>query len=588
MKKRILHILLPFLPVFFLFGACARVGAPPGGPKDITPPRPLEYDPPDYSVFFDAPVIEIRFNEFIQLDQVNKKLIVSPPLTEKPEIRLKGKTMIIRLNNTLRDSTTYTLNFADAIKDFTEGNILENFTYVFSTGSYIDSLQVHGQLLEAADLTPPEDALVMLYDNLSDSAPLLQKPLYVSKANQYGMFVLKNLKADTFRLYGLVDGNLNYLYDPGGDEVAFLDTVIILAPGPDYAPFPDSLITDSIYSLPGRNFLLRLFTEETAQQYLKSYDRPLPEFLFLIFNRPARGAVISLADTTVPSWFLAERSVTGDTLGLWITDTALVHSGRLRITATYEAADSLGRPVTVTDTVSLRIKPKKGSKGKKQKTEETPVLSVNTSLSHNRQELNSDLLLETSAPLAGRDTSLIRFVRMEDSLEIPQPYTLEKDTFFLRRLHLRCPWQESTGYVLEFLPGAFTDIYGLTNDTVRLEFHTASLEDYGNLVLNLTSPGGEVVIQMWDDNEKKRIREASIHSDTTLRFGFLKPGKYILKAFADENGNGKWDPGILLEKKQPEAVAYFNKILNIKANWDMEESWDILFDFRMNPFRHKK
>jgi hypothetical protein len=177
---------------------------------------------------------------------------------------------------------------------------------------------------------------------------------------------------------------------------------------------------------------------------------------------------------------------------------------------------------------------------------------------------------------------------MEDSLEIPQPYTLEKDTFFLRRLHLRCPWQESTGYVLEFLPGAFTDIYGLTNDTVRLEFHTASLEDYGNLVLNLTSPGGEVVIQMWDDNEKKRIREASIHSDTTLRFGFLKPGKYILKAFADENGNGQWDPGILLEKKQPEAVAYFNKILNIKANWDMEESWDILFDFRMNTFRHKK
>jgi len=500
MKKRILHILLPFLPVFFLLGACARVGAPPGGSKDITPPRPLEYDPPNYSVFFDAPVIEIRFNEFIQLDQVNKKLIISPPLTEKPEIRLKGKSMVIRLNNTLLDSTTYTLNFADAIKDFTEGNILENFTYVFSTGSYIDSLQVHGQLLEAADLTPPEDALVMLYDNLADSAPFLQKPLYVSKANSYGMFVLKNLKADTFRLYGLVDGNLNYLYDPGGDEVAFLDTVIILTPGPDYAPFPDSLVTDSIYSLPGHNFVMRLFTEETAQQYLKSYDRPLGEFLFLVFNQPAVEAVISLADTTVSSWFLPERSVTGDTLGLWITDTTLAHAARLRITATYQAPDSLGRLVTVTDTVTLRLKPKKGGgKGKKQKTEEKPVLSVTTSLSGNRQELNSDLVLETSAPLAVYDTSLIRFTRMEDTLEVLQPYTLQKDTFFLRRLRLSCPWQESTPYVLEILPGALTGIYGLTNDTVLLEFHTASLEDYGNLVLNLSAPGGEVVIQMWDD-----------------------------------------------------------------------------------------
>ncbi len=588
--KRVFSQIFPFLLAVFLFsGACARVGAPPGGPKDITPPRALEYDPPNYSVFFRAPVIEIRFNEFFELDQISKKLIISPPLAEKPEIKIKGKKLIIRLNNTLRDSTTYTLNFGDAIKDFTEGNPLVNFTYVFSTGTYLDSLQVHGQLLEASTLTPPGEAMVMLYDNLSDSAPFVEKPLYVSRANNYGVFLLKNLKADTFRLYGIVDGNLNYMYDPGNDEVAFLDTQIVVRPAAGFDPFPDSLVTDSVYTAPGQNFLMRLFTEEMRQQYLKSYDRPLPAFLFFIFNRPAPEATFALADTLVPSWYLPEPSVTGDTLGIWITDTSLVHTARLNIVVSYEAPDSLGNIVTMTDTVSLRSKPKKsGGKGKKQKKEKKPTLLINTSLAGSRQDLNRDLALETSSPVARYDTSRIHLVRQEDSLVIVQPYTFTKDTFYLRRFHLVCPWQEGTNYTLQILPGAFTDIYNVTNDTILQNFHTARLEDYGNLILNITSPGGNLIIQLRDKNDKKLIREIMIRNDTSLHFDFLKPGDYIVKAIYDTNGNGKWDPGSLLEKKQPEAVSYFDKLLNIKANWDVEESWEIRFDFRMNPFVRNK
>jgi len=577
MKKRVISVLFS-VPVLLIFlGACARVGAPPGGPKDVTPPRPVDYKPPDYTVFFHAPVIEIKFDEFIQLDQVRKKLIISPPLEEKPEVKIKGKGIVIRLNNPLRDSTTYTLNFADAIKDYTEGNILENFTYVFSTGSYIDSLQVHGRMLEAASLNPPEDAMVMLYDNLSDSAPLVEKPLYVSKANAYGLFLLKNLKADTFRLYGLVDGNQNYMYDPGMDEVAFLDTLLYIFPGNGYDPFPDTLVTDSIYTAPGNSFVLRLFAENMEQQYLKSYDRALPEFLFFIFNQPAPEAVISLADTTVPSWYIPEHSVTGDTLGLWITDTTLVHTGRLNVIVSYESADSLGQTITVSDTVSMRIKAKKTpGKGRKKKQEKKPVLGVNTSLARsNRQDLNRDLTLETARPVAAYDTALFRFVRMQDSLEIPQPFTFVHDTFYLRRYHIICPWQESTKYLLELLPGAFTDIYGVSNDTLLYNFSTASLEDYGTLILNLTLPARETVIQLWDNNEKNLAREHTLQNDTTIHFEYLKPGKYIVKAWQDDNGNGKWDPGNLLEKIQPEAVSYFNKVLDIKANWDMEETWNI-------------
>ncbi len=589
MKRHLSQIILFLVTVLLFAGACARVGAPPGGPKDVTPPRPLEYKPPNYSIFFKAPLIEIRFDEFIELDQVSKKLIISPPLAEKPEIKVKGKSVVIKLNNSLRDSTTYTLNFADAIKDYTEGNPLENFTYVFSTGAYLDSLQVHGQLLEASTLTPPEEGLVMLYDNLADSAPFLEKPLYVSKTNAYGVFLLKNLKADTFRLYGLVDGNLNYLYDPGNDEVAFLDTVLFVRPGAGYDPFPDSLVTDSIYTAPGESLLMRLFTEEMRQQYLKSYDRPLPQFLFFIFNRPAPEATFALADTMVSSWYLPEPSVTGDTLGIWLTDTSLVHTARLSIAVTYAATDSLGQPVTLTDTVSLRSKPKKSrGKGKKQKKEEKPTLLINTSLASGRQDLNRDLALVTSSPVARYDTSRIRFVRQEDSLGIVQPYTFTKDTFFLRRFHVGCPWQEGSNYSLQILPGAFTDIYSVTNDTILLNFHTARLEDYGNLILHITSPGGTVVIQLRDKSDKKLIREKTIRTDTLLHFDFLKPGNYIVKAYLDNNGNGQWDPGNLLEKQQPEAVSYFDKMLNIKANWDVEENWEIRFDFRINPFVRKK
>ncbi len=575
-----------FFSAAVLAAACARVGAPPGGPKDVTPPRVLEYQPPNQTVNFRSKSIEIRFDEFIVLDQVNKKLIISPPLEEKPEIRLKGKGLIIKLPGPLRDSTTYTFNFGDAIRDLNENNILENFTYVFSTGPELDSLQVHGQVLEARDLTAPEDAVVMLYEDLSDSAPLLEKPLYVSKANPYGMFLLKNLKADTFRLYALVDGNANYRYDPGGDEVAFFDTLLVVTPGPDFNPFPDSLVTDSVYEAPGRAFRLFLFREDKELPYLKSYDRPVPWFLTFIFSTSSPGASVHLVDTTLTGWQLREPSVTGDTLALWITDTLLVRQEKLRLAVTYRTLDTLGRPVMTTDTVTLRTKPPKG-KGKKKKVPH-PELTMASSLSGRTQDLNVPLLLETSLPVDSVDTTRLYFVRVQDSLTFDQPYRLERDTTRLRRYRLVCSWQEGASYRLVLYPGLFRSIYGPTHDTITLEFRTATLEDYGTLALNITPPAGTFRILLTDTKEEKVIRRATARSDTTILFEYLKPGNYIVKAILDSNGNGRWDPGNLLEKIQPEKVCYFPKQINIKANWDVEEDWTLTPGEGMNPFRLPK
>jgi len=562
-------------------GACARVGSPPGGPKDTTPPKVLASTPDNHSVNFTGNTIEIRFDEFVELENVQKKLIVSPPLPKRPDIRMKGKTLVIKLNNPLLDNTTYTLNFGDAIRDFNEGNILENYTFVFSTGSALDSLLIHGQLEDAFTLHPPEEAFVLLYDHLGDSVPLLEKPLYVSKADQDGNFSLQNLKADTFRLVALVDGNLNYKYDPGQDMVGFSDSLIHVEPTPSFSPSHDTTTTDSLRVLPGPRFLLRLFTEEMEQQYLKNSSRPRKEMVILIFNLPALHPELTPLLTDVPtSWYIPEKSVTGDTLGLWLTDTSLIHLERFDLAVNYLASDSLGNPTRITDTVTLRLKtPNKGKKSSRKTEKSQTLLQIASSASQGRQELNQPLLLESSAPAGETDSARILFFRLEDTVYVRQPYLFRQDSFFLRRYIITCPWKENTKYKLVLLPGAFTDIYKNTIDTTEISFQTRRLEDYGNFQLNLLNIHGQTLVQLWDVSEQNRIRQNIVLSDTSVYFGYLNPGKYIIKAVADTNQNKKWDPGVFLKKIQPEPVAYFVKVINIKANWDMEETWEVKYDF---------
>jgi len=583
-------IIAGIIATVFFAGACARVGSPPGGPKDTTPPKVLASTPENHSVNFTGNTIEICFNEFVELDNIQKKLIVSPPLTERPEIRMKGKTLIIKLNNVLLDSTTYTFQFGDAIKDLNEGNILENYSFVFSTGPTLDSLQIRGQLEDAFTLRPPEEAFVLLYDHLGDSIPFLEKPLYMSKADQDGKFYLQNLKADTFRIVALVDGNLNYKYDQGQDMVGFLDSLIFLKPLPAYSHLNDSTTIDSLRMLSGPDFLLRLFLENMEQQYLKNSDRPRKEMIVLIFNLPALHPEITPLVPDIPvSWYIPEESVTGDTLELWLTDTSLIRLERFDLAVSYAATDSLGNPTQITDTVTLRIKtPKKGKKSAKKTEKSQSLLQIASNASRGSKELNSPLLLEPSAPVRETDTSRIVFYRLKDTLFVRQPYLFLKDSFFLRRYMIQCSWKENTKYKLELLPGALTDIYGNTTDTLVISFHTRRLAEYGNFKLNLQNIPGQTLVQLWDASEKNRIRQYIIVSDTSVYFNYLNPGKYIVKAVDDKNHNKAWDTGVFLENIQPEPVAYFSKEINIKANWDVEETWKVVYDFAPRIMKRKR
>ena len=363
--------------------------------------------------------------------------------------------------------------------------------------------------------------------------------------------------------------------------VGFLDSLLVLTPTGAYSPSHDTTTIDSLRKIPGPDLLLRLFLEDMEQQYLKNTLRPRKELVTLIFNLPALHPEITPLDSGILSpWYIPEESVTKDTLNLWLTDTLLIHRERFDLAVNYEVKDSLGNPMRITDTVTFRVKVSKKGRKSKKKEKSKPALLIASNASGGRMNLNSHLYLETSAPVKNADTSRMRFYRYEDTLRFRQPYTLEKDSFFLRRFMIRCPWKENTQYSFELLPGSFTDIYGNTPDTTLIKFHTRKMEDYGNFKLDLENINEQTIIQLWDASEKKKIRQFIVSSDTSVYFGYLNPGKYLVKAIADLNKNKKWDTGIFLEKVQPEPVAYFRKEISIKANWDVEETWAVTYDFK--------
>ncbi|HDR67892.1 MAG TPA: hypothetical protein ENN61_02450, partial [Bacteroidaceae bacterium] len=349
--KIVFRSLITFILLTGLFYGCAQQGSPSGGPKDENPPRVVATSPVNYSNFFDAEKIFITFNEYIVLDNVNQELVISPPFKEKPVIKLRKKTLIIQFEEELKENTTYTFNFGNAIKDLHEGNKLINYEYVFATGEFIDSLSVKGRLRNSFDLTVPEGSItVMLYDDLRDSVPLIDMPLYIGKSKPDGSFAVNNLKSDVFKLFAIKDANYNFLFDQPNEEIAFLDSSLIVSAEyfrdifrregsldsltqliDSLQVLADSAVIDQdslALIMPDLNTVfvdLYLFTEDKKVQYLSDYRRDDPRKLEIIFNNP-------LTDSF--KYFLIEKemkkedllfeifSTKRDSLVLWVKDSA--------------------------------------------------------------------------------------------------------------------------------------------------------------------------------------------------------------------------------------------------------------------------
>jgi hypothetical protein len=603
------HEFIRILLITVVFGVlaftrCAKQVAPVGGPQDTLPPMIIESEPPNYSVNFESDEVEIEFNEFIQFKEMEQQFLSSPPFEEQPDISLKGKGFKITFNEPLKDSTTYTLNFGNAIVDFHEGNPIRNFRYVFSTGPELDSLEVRGYIEDAFTLKPRSDILVMLYEDLHDSVPYDQIPDYVTRSQSDGSFVIGNIRADTFKIFALGDKNSNYLYDNPEEPIAFRDSLItfqeelieeddtifrdtlpqdtgMMETGEDTLQIPDSLLIDTIihrsyFGYPPEYVFLRLFHEDKRIQYLKTIQRKDPGKVDVIFNAPVGDSLeVDLMNDSLKrqDWYILESSAQKDSLTYWIKDSSLYNQRYLEFLVSYQTKDSLNRDVITTDTLEAAYA---FQEGEKQKTD-TLQLSSNLQRSF---DLNHNVQLNHPFPIISVDTNrLCLYKIIEDSILQEKPFRLRSDSQDLNRLYLDVKWEPETDYLFQALPQALKTIYNVYHDTLESNFNTRPADYYGSLVLSVKGRDSAFIVQLIKpSDEKEQIVREKYDEDLkegAVQFKYLYPNKYKLKFIFDRIENRRWDTGDYMQNNQPEKVIYHPEVLDVRSNWEYEIEWNV-------------
>ncbi|MDZ7743639.1 MAG: Ig-like domain-containing protein [Bacteroidota bacterium] len=581
---------------------CANPVMPSGGPRDVEPPYITEENPPLYSTGFKKDRIELVFNEFVELKDANSQILFSPPLSKKPEYREHGRSVVIKFQDTLAPNTTYNIFFGNAIVDLTESNPLINYRYVFSTGNHIDSLMTRGNILNAFNLLPEKDIFVMLYmdnnDTLPfDSLPYYVKPYYLSRTNTQGDFSLENLMDKKYKIFALSDVNSNLVYDLPNESIAFIDSLI----SPEYIekPLPDSILLDSLRkdpllqdslteeelgndslliaryltdSLPDDTLIaktyyqLYLFDEVDSTQKLLDATLRDSTLITIVYNMPPVDPIIRVLnhDLDQVDWKIEEYSKNRDTLKYWILN-------RTFDTLLVEIADD----TLVLDTTRLVFKEEKKRGGNKDKEQAAPEIKYQTNISAGKINLNVPLRFSFSYPVLEYDFSKWLLIENEDSLQIEPVFTDD----VRRKLAIDHLWQEDSKYALYFPDSVLHDLTGASQDTVQLSFKSKSLADYGILTLNFTPSKfcDWYILQLMNEDESKIFDERMVTEGGAIQYAYLKPGKYKIKAICDSNHNGKWDTGDYMRKLQPESVYYFNKIIDLRANWEVEEEWNLSY-----------
>ncbi len=572
-----------------------------GGPIDEDLPVVLGSKPANYSLNFDRKNIEITFDEFIVLKEINQQLVVSPPLEERLDVRLKNKSIFIEIESELRENTTYTLNFGEAIEDNNEGNQLLNYEFVFSTGDYLDSLSVGGLLLNAKDLMPVEEAVhIMLYDKLSDSVVYNEIPIYIGKTDKEGNFRINNLKADTFKIFALKDVNNNFLFDLPNEEIAFVEDYLMVDPeffrelitqsqdttninkGIDSVntnqsdtlktTLSDSLSRKPLIRIPEKLVVdLYLFQEENQVQFLNDYNRKSRNKIDFNFSVPVSDSFyVTYLLPERENWFLKEESVNRDSFVYWIIDKQVREMDSIQMELNYVVLDTMMESVWKKDSLYFIFRDvQKSERNKNDKETDLNVLRLSGLANNSTIELNTKLKLLSETPINYIDTSLIEFYMTKDTSEYREDYKLIRDSVRLREMNFLKEWESVGRYHLIIYPGAVMDFFGNTTDTLDLTFNIRDEESYGVLITEADSIQYPAIFQLLDSNDKIK-REEYFDEPEKFRFEYLAPGKYKLKFIEDINANRKWDTGKYIEKKQPEKVYFYQGEIEIRANWDLE------------------
>lgn len=577
--------------------ACASIGRPQGGPKDTTPPVLVRSNPASQERNVSRNTISLFFDENVQLQDAFNKVIVSPVQINSPVVSSNGRRVTVELKDTLLPNTTYTIDFGDAIKDLNEGNILDGYTHAFSTGDSIDSLRIAGIVLEARTLEPAQGILVGAYLEAPDSAITTMPFDRVSRTNQFGQFTLHNLKPGRYSLYALKDMNRDYKWDRS-EDVAFLDSAVV--------PFAvDIEVTDTLRGSDGldslsvragnaffpNDVLLTWFNEGYQSQYLKDYNRTERHRITMNMGAPADTLpIVTIADGAfkgkpIDDWALLEKSAKLDSLTYWISDTAVLAVDSLLLSVSYLRTDTADMLTWRTDTLKFFFKDKttKEKEKKKKKEEEEadtmppPVVYMDFALKTKApHEVYMPVVLEAGHPIDSVRPDGYRLEILVDTLWQPVAgAVLAPDSLMpLRRLVMDYKWKPGEKYRLTVDSAAVTGIYGLYNKSFKHEFNVKELEEYSNLVFNVSPLDSlPAMVELLDRNDNV-IAFAPV-VDGHAEFKYLNPADVYARLYIDANGNGQWDTGNMQLRIQPEETYYFPKKIKLKKNWDIAQDWNI-------------
>lgn len=569
----VLQLLFPV--IILVLTRCANPMSPVGGPKDTSPPKVIVCHPANHSTHFRGDEIRISFDEFISAKDFRNQVTISPPDLPNTDYVVRGKSLVVKLNDTLRANTTYSINFGDAISDITENNILKDYYYVFSTGDFVDSLSLKGKVIDAFDLSPQKNVLAVLYINNNDTLPLDSLPLhaapyYLAHTSDNGEFILNNLKNVPLLLFSLKDQNGNLFYDIPEEKIAFSDSLVhgsYIPPALNDTIHKDSTAKSDTVSLKKDKYpfyTLHLFeTRDSVQKILKS-ELMKEDQVRILFRYPNKQVFFEpLNFIPVPGWMKKEHSIANDTVTLWLND---LKKDTLVL--------KISNEIRVIDTV--RIELVKDRSGKKQaKKEKAARESLAVGDNTGGSKFNQFIMpyeLNASYPLTRCDFSRIRVITGKDSIRPAASFT----DSLKRKVVIGYKWQEEKTYRIFIPDSVFFSYNGLSNDTIKKEFKTFAAKEFGTFLLNLSGLGSSdrIIIEILTEKDALVARRM-ITGPGKVKFDYLLPGRFKVKAIYDRNKNARWDSGNYRIKLQPEEILFFPKIIEVRANWDVEENWKL-------------
>lgn len=606
-RKNLLLCLLALI----LTAACASIGNPDGGRFDETPPRVVGSSPADGAVNVSKRKVQILFDEYIKLEKASEKVVISPPQIEPANVRADGKRVKVDFYDSLRANTTYTIDFSDAIEDNNEGNPMGQYTFSFSTGDVIDTMQVSGRVLNAADLEPIKGIMVGLYpadstwnDTLFRTRPFLR----VSRTNGEGRFTIKGVKDGAYRVRALDDKDGDFVFSQKNERVAFDTAVYVTGSFPDVrmdTVWRDSLWYDSIRVVPYTHYtpddvLLLAFLEDGQERHLLKTVYPEPTSFTFYFTAPSDSTPRIKGLNFDERCLVADASLKNDTVTFWVTDTALIHrQDTLSMILSYMETDTLGQLVVTNDTLDLspkttyakiaaerskQIEAWEKDRERRQKKAKKPLPYEENPYERTWLEAgfkpsgslapNQNVRYLAKEPILEVDTTKIHFYVKKDTDWLPAPFLFMPEERSAKSYMLYAEWEPGQKYRFVMDTAAVVSVLEHESKSVRQEFHVRAVEEYGSIFIHVISPDTGVVVQLLSKNDKVEAQQRT-DKDGNADFFFMKPGEYYMRCYVDANGNGQWDTGDYASGLQPERVYYFGKPLPLKAQWDLRQDWDV-------------